>query len=165
MTKRSQIASLIIALSIGVGIGSLSVEGWADSHRMYWVAGEYPEAFADSMAASSAAFIRKDMEGTRAHMAEDFATYELHGPDSPKLLVKGVEETISVMNTFFAGDFGSSWDGADVERLGSIGNTMVHLEHDRYKTDDGLLTISTFVIIQYKNGKRWREWRLRPDPA
>ena len=117
------------------------------------------------MDASSAAFERKDMEATRSHMAEDFATYELHGPESPKLLVKGRDKTIEVMNTFFAGDFGSSWDGAEGEKLGSIGNTMVQIEYDRYNLEGGQITIPTFVIIQYKDNKRWREWRLRPDPA
>jgi hypothetical protein len=80
-------------------------------------------------------------------------------------LVKGRDKTIEVMNNFFAGDFGSSWDGAEVEKLGSIGNTMVQIEYDRYNMEGGQITIPTFVIIQYKDGKRWREWRLRPDPA
>ncbi len=165
MKKWTHITTLAVALTVGLLIGATSFNGKADSHRLYWVAGEYPEEFVRSMEASSAAFRRKDMEATREHMAEDFATFELHGEDAPKLIVKGREETIEVMNTFFAQDFGSRWDGADVERLGSIGNTMVQIEHDRYKYDDGIRTISTFVIIQYKNGKRWREWRLRPDPA
>lgn len=117
------------------------------------------------MDASSEAFQAKDMDATLEHMAEDFATYELHGDDAPKLLVKGREETVAIMKSFFSGDFGSRWDGADVEKLGSIGNTMVQIEHDRYKYDDGIRTISTFVIIQYKDGKRWREWRLVPDPV
>ena len=165
MNKRTHIVSLAAALALGVTIGSIAMEGLAEGHGMQWLPGEYPAAFEASMEASSAAFQVKDMEATRAHMAEDFATYELHGEESPKLLVKGVEETIAVMNMFFAGDFGSSWVGADVEKLGSIGNTMVQIEHDRYKDGDSERTISTFVIIQYKDGKRWREWRLRPDPA
>ena len=165
MKTGTYVATLGAALALGIGIGSVSLEGRADSHGLRWVPGEFPEQFVRSMEASSAAFRAKDMEGTRAHMAEDFATFELHGENAPKLLVKGREETIAVMNTFFAGDFGSRWQGAEVERLGSIGNAMVQIEHDRYKYEDGIRTISTFVIIQYKNGKRWREWRLRPDPA
>lgn len=157
--------SILVALAVGLGIGILGSSGIAETARLHWVAGEYPEAFAASMAASSAAFEVKDMEATRAHLHEDFATYELHGADSPKLLVRGRDKTIEVMNTFFAGDFGSSWQGADVERLGSIGNMMVQIEHDRYQFDDGIRTISTFVIIQYQDGKRWREWRLVPDPV
>lgn len=160
-----QAISVFSALVVGVGIGALGSAGIADTTRMHWTAGEYPEAFAASVEASSAAFLEKDMEATRSHLHEEFATYELHGPESPKLLVKGRDETIEVMNTFFAGAFGSSWQGADVERLGSIGNMMVQIEHDRYKFEDGIRTISTFVIIQYQDGKRWREWRLVPDPV
>jgi len=165
MAKRMQIVAITTALAAGFCIGLMGTNGSADGHRMQWVDGEFPEEFANSMEESAAAFQRKDIEATRAYMADDFATFELHGKDAPKLLVGGREATIEVMNKFFASDFGSRWDGAEVERLGSIGNTMVQIEHDRYKYDDGIRTISTFVIIQYKGGKRWREWRLRPDPA
>lgn len=157
--------SVAVALACGIGIGALSMGSFAQGNALRWVNGIYPEAYEASMDASSAAFERKDMEATRSHMAEDFATYELHGSESPKLLVAGRDKTIEVMNTFFAGDFGSSWDGAEVEKLGSIGNTMVQIEYDRYNLEGGQITIPTFVIIQYKDGKRWREWRLRPDPA
>ncbi|MGB1877500.1 MAG: hypothetical protein ACPHGY_11385 [Rhodospirillaceae bacterium] len=165
MKPSKQLASIGLALACGIGIGALSVGSFAQGNALRWVNGTYPEAYEASMDASSAAFERKDMEATRSHMAEDFATYELHGPESPKLLVKGRDKTIEVMNNFFAGDFGSSWDGAEVEKLGSIGNTMVQIEYDRYNMEGGQITIPTFVIIQYKDGKRWREWRLRPDPA
>lgn len=165
MKPSKQLASIGLALACGMGIGALSVGSFAQGNALRWVNGTYPEAYEASMDASSAAFERKDMEATRSHMAEDFATYELHGPESPKLLVKGRDKTIEVMNNFFAGDFGSSWDGAEVEKLGSIGNTMVQIEYDRYNMEGGQITIPTFVIIQYKGGKRWREWRLRPDPA
>lgn len=165
MRVSGQAGRLLAVLVLGVGVGALGAAGFAETGRLHWTSGEYPEAFAASMEASSAAFERKDMEATRSHLHADFATYELHGEDSPKLLVRGRDKTIEVMNTFFAGDFGSSWQGADVERLGSIGNTMVQIEHDRYQAGEGTRTISTFVIIQYKDDKRWREWRLIPDPA
>lgn len=165
MASHTQKISVLVALVAGIGIGGLGASSIAETTRLHWTVGEYPEAFAASMEASSAAFEVKDMEATRSHLHEDFATYELHGEDSPKLLVRGRDKTIEVMNTFFAGDFGSSWQGADVERLGSIGNTMVQIEHDRYQFGEGTRTISTFVIIQYQDGKRWREWRLIPDPA
>jgi len=165
MVKQVQVAAVVTALAVGVGIGVMSANSSADDHRMQWIAGEFPEEFVRSMEESADAFQRKDMEATRVHLAKDFSTFELHGEDAPKLLVKGREETIKVMNTFFAGDFGSRWEGAEVERLGSIGNAMIQIEHDRYKYEDVIRTISTLVIIQYKDGKRWREWRLRPDPT
>ena len=164
MKKWTHWASLAVVLALGFALGSLSSDSQADSPDLRWVAGEFPEEFLSSMEASSAAFLRKDMESTRSHMAEDFATYELHGKDAPKLLVKGREQAVAVMNVFFSGDFGSRWQGADVERIGSIGDTMVQIEHDQYKYDDGIRTVSTLVVIQYKDGKRWREWRLRPGP-
>lgn len=165
MGHRRRITAVAAAFLLGLGAGSIDIVSLADGHGMSWVAGEYPPKYEASMEASSEAFRAKDMDATLEHMSEDFATYELHGEDAPKLLVKGREETVAIMKSFFTGDFGSRWDGADVEKLGSIGNTMVQIEHDRYKYDDGIRIISTFVIIQYKDGKRWREWRLVPDPV
>ena len=61
----------------------------------------------------------------------------------------------------------SRWAGAHVERLGHIGNIVVQVEYDRFNMDDGLQTIPSMAIFQFKDGKRWREWRLKPeaDPA
>ena len=164
MKKWTHWASLAVALALGFAMGSLSSDSRADSPDLVWVAGKFPEEFVRSMEESSAAFLRKDMEVTRAHMTENFATYELHGQDTPRLLVKVREQSIAAMNFFFSGDFGSRWQGADVERVGSIGDTMVQIEHDHYQYDDSIRTVSTLVLIQYKDGKRWREWRLKPGP-
>ncbi len=164
MKKWTHWATLAVTLALGFVLGSTSSHSRADSPQLRWVAGEFPAALLRSMEESSAAFLRKDLEATRAHMTEDFATYELHGSDGPRLLVQGREESIAAMTSFFEGDFGSLWQGAEVERVGSIGDTMVQIEHDKYQYDEGVRTISTFVVIQYQDGKRWREWRLKLDP-
>ena len=91
MKKWTHWASFAVALALGFALGSLSSDGQADSPDLRWVAGKFPEQFLRSMEESSAAFLRKDMEATRAHMTEDFAIYELHGKDAPRLLVKGRE--------------------------------------------------------------------------
>ena len=161
MKNSMRLATISVALVVGFTLGAAVSYSQAQGAGLRWVAGEFPEELVRSMDESSAAFLRKDMEATRAHMTEDFATYELHHEDGPKLLVKGREESIAAMQSFFEGGFGSLWQGADVDRVGSIGDTMVQIEHDHYNFDDGPRTISTFVVIQYKDGKRWREWRLR----
>ena len=161
MKNSMRLATIPVALVVGFTLGAAVSYSQAQGAGLRWVAGEFPEELVRSMDESSAAFLRKDMEATRAHMTEDFATYELHHEDGPKLLVKGREESIAAMQSFFEGGFGSLWQGADVDRVGSIGDTMVQIEHDHYNFDDGPRTISTFVVIQYKDGKRWREWRLR----
>ena len=161
MKNSMRLATVSVALVVGFTLGAAVSYSQPQGAGLRWVAGEFPEELVRSMDESSAAFLRKDMEATRAHMTEDFATYELHHEDGPKLLVKGREESIAAMQSFFEGGFGSLWQGADVDRVGSIGDTMVQIEHDHYNFDDGPRTISTFVVIQYKDGKRWREWRLR----
>ena len=74
MKKWTHMASLAVVLALGFALGSLSSDSQADSSDLRWVAGEFPEEFLRSMEESSAAFLRKDMEATRAHMTEDFAT-------------------------------------------------------------------------------------------
>ena len=75
MKKWTHMASIAVVLALGFALGSLSSDGQADSPDLRWVAGEFPEEFLRSMEESSAAFLRKDMEATRAHITEDFATY------------------------------------------------------------------------------------------
>ncbi len=163
MNKSTLFATLSATLVLGFGLGAAVSWSQTDGADRRWVAGEFPEEFVRSMEESSAAFLRKDLEATGSYMTEDFATYELHHEDGPRLLVKGREKSIAAMQSFFEGGFGSLWQGADVDRVGSIGDTMVQIEHDHYEFDEGPRTISTFVVIQYKDGKRWREWRLRLD--
>jgi len=164
MKKCARSAIVLVALALGFALGAAVSHGQQDGAGLRWLAGEFPEELVRSMDESSAAFLRKDLEATRSHMTEDFATWELHHEDGPRLLVKGREESIAAMQSFFDGGIGSLWQGADVDRVGSIGGTMVQIEHDHYRFEDGPRTISTFVVIQYKDGKRWREWRLRLDP-
>ncbi|WP_446830738.1 hypothetical protein [Candidatus Foliamicus sp.] len=161
MNRWLRSATIATALALVFALGFTTSGIRANDADLPWVAGEFPEQFVRSMEESSAAFLRKDLEATRSHMTEDFATYELHHEDGPRLLVQGREESIAAMQGFFESGFGSLWQGADVDRVGSIGDTMIQIERDHYQFDDGPRTISTLVLIQYRNGKRWREWRLR----
>ena len=67
MVKQVQVAAVVTALAVGVGIGVMSANSSADDHRMQWIAGEFPEEFVWSMEESADAFQRKDMEATRVH--------------------------------------------------------------------------------------------------
>ena len=75
--------------------------------------------------------------------------------------LRGRDKTIGLMNQMMGAE-NSPWQGAHVQRLGYIGNIVIQIEYDRFKTDAGVETRPSLAIFQFKDGKRWREWRLKP---
>jgi len=43
-------------------------------------------------------------------------------------------------------------------------NTLVQIEEDFYRTEDGgTRAVKSLVVVEYRDGKRWREWRFKPQ--
>ena len=61
--------------------------------------------------------------------------------------------------------FGSgTWRGANVYKWGLTDNTLVQIEEDFYRTEDGgTRAVKSLVVVEYRDGKRWREWRFKPQ--
>lgn len=44
------------------------------------------------------------------------------------------------------------------------GNTLVQIEEDFYRTEyGGTRSVRSPVVVEYRDGKRWREWRFKPQ--
>ena len=109
---------------------------------------------------SQEAFLNKDVEGAIADLDEDFRYFEI-GEDGPKESIRGKENVREALTIMFAAD---RWLGAEVDRWGLMDNIMVQVEKDTFRTDDGgTITVPTLVVFEHRNGKRWREWRFRPE--
>lgn len=109
---------------------------------------------------SQDAFLAKDVEGAIADLDEDFRYFEI-GEDGPKEAIRGKDNVREALTMMFATD---RWIGAEVDRWGLMDNIMVQVEKDTYKTEDGgTITVPTLVVFEHRNGKRWREWRFRPE--
>jgi len=109
---------------------------------------------------SQDAFMAKDVEGAIADLDEDFRYFEI-GEEGPKEAIRGKDNVREALTMMFATD---RWLGAEVDRWGLMDNIMVQVEKDTYKTEDGgTITVPTLVVFEHRNGKRWREWRFRPE--
>ena len=121
---------------------------------------EYPADALARIEASEQAFMTGDIETLTGDLAEDFTWYKIDA-EGPKAMVTGRAATLELLKEFFTNDGG--WEGADVHRLGYLGNLFVQVEVDRFSTPDGPKIIRSLNIYEMKNGKRWREWKFYPS--
>ncbi len=131
----------------------------ADADTIRWSV-DFPANYLSAMDASSQAFTQGSFDHMVDFLDEDFATFDLR-EDGSVNLVRGRDKTIGLMNQMMGGE-NSPWQGAHVHRLGYIGNVVIQIEYDRFKTDTGVETRPSIAVFQFRDGKRWREWRLKP---
>jgi hypothetical protein len=107
---------------------------------------------------SEAAFMNRDVAGSTADLDADYVLYDIL-EDGAIERIRGVENVRSALGKIFESGV---WLSSEVDRLALVDNTLVQIEHDTFKTEDGEKTISTLVVFEHRNGKRWREWRYIP---
>jgi hypothetical protein len=144
----------IIAMSAALLIASSTQAGEDVNYH------EYPVDALARIEASEKAFIDQDLELLASDLAEDFTWYKIDA-EGPKQMVTGRAATLELLNVFFSDDGG--WEGADVHRLGHLGNLFVQVEIDRFTTPDGPRVVRSLNIYEMKDGKRWREWKFYPN--
>ena len=147
-------------LTAGITALLLLVAGWASG-----TATGDAEFFANSgskyaeiIQSSEKAFAAYEVEGAVASLDEDYVLYDMKEEGAVERL-RGIENVRNALTMMFATDV---WIGSEVTRLALVDNTLVQIEHDTFKTDDGPKTVSTLVVFEHRNGKRWREWRFIP---
>jgi hypothetical protein len=110
--------------------------------------------------ATEAKFIANDVEGALEGLHEDFAMFEVT-PEGPEERVRGIEATRKALTMSFGT---GKWLGASVYKWGLTDNTLVQIEEDHFETDgEGEKIVRTLVVFEFKDGKRWREWRFKPQ--
>lgn len=116
--------------------------------------------YRDVIAASEAAFMKRDIDGAIAGLDEDYVLYDIRD-DGAQPRMRGRENVRAILGQFF--ELNESWVGSEVERLTLMDNILVQVEYDSYRADDGVKTVPTLVVFEHRDGKRWREWRFSPS--
>ncbi len=75
-------------------------------------------------------------------------------------LVRGKDNLRRSMRMIFVAENG--YKDSKAVRLGLIQNVLVMFHEDRYETDDGIKVVPRVVVVEHRNGKRWREWEFNP---
>ena len=128
--------------------------------RLYGRFYEHDNPYAGIIARSEENFDPDDVESSIASLDDDFTLYEITDQGAGEM-VRGIEQ----VRAAFSGLLGSgAWLGANVYKWGLTDNTLVQIEEDFYRTEyGGTRAVKSLVVVEHRDGKRWREWRFKPQ--
>jgi limonene-1,2-epoxide hydrolase len=107
------------------------------------------------------AFLKRDAGALAPTLSEDYS-YWLVTEQGPTKAMQGREDTIRMVSGFFAN---AQWFDSKVYRLGMVGNMLVQVEVDTVGSPRGPVTKTSLEIYEFRDGKRWREWRFSPTDS
>lgn len=113
----------------------------------------------DIIEAGETAFAEQDAVASGSYLAEDYSWYHVTD-EGPKQMISGREQTVELLKTFFSDN---SWQESEVHRLGMLDNILVQVEIDTLATANGPEVRRSITIYEFKDGKRWREWKFYPS--
>lgn len=155
----SFLAGALATAAIGIAVQSL-----ASQHTKPTDANPYRQISPDVIElieSAEIAFMNQDADGIRAYLAEDFAWYQIN-EDGAKQTVKGREETVQLLTSFFGNN---NWTESEVHRLGMLGNILIQVEVDTFMREGTPVEMETLSIYEFRDGKRWREWKFYPTAS
>ena len=149
-------AATVLAAFVSESLGSAE-EAY---ERLYGRFYERDNPYAEVIARSEANFDSADVESSIPNLDDDFTLYEITDQGAEEV-VRGIEQ----VRAAFSGLLGSgTWVGANVYKWGLTDNTLVQIEEDFYRTEDGgTRAVKSLVVVEHRDGKRWREWRFKPQ--
>ena len=132
----------------------------AGFEKLYGQFYEHDNPYAEIISRSEENFEELNVEGAILSLDDDFTMYEIT-EEGAEERVRGIEQVREALS----GVFGSgTWRGANVYKWGLTDNTLVQIEEDFYRTEDGgTRAVKSLVVVEYRDGKRWREWRFKPQ--
>ncbi len=110
--------------------------------------------------ATDGQFMNRDAAAMDAIITEDFSGWSVT-EDGPRVRVSGRDQTVQMLEMFFA-ESPNTWLNSRTYRLGMVDNILVQVEEDIYATDTGERMVRTLNLYEFKNGKRWRNWKFFP---
>jgi ketosteroid isomerase-like protein len=157
--QRNLIPSLLLC---GILIGSIAVAADTRTFEASDPGNKYtavPQEALDVIAAGEAAFAKQDAVASGTFLTEDYSWYHIT-EDGPKQMISGREQTVELLKALFKDD---SWQESEVHRLGMLDNILVQVEIDTLASETGTELRRSITIYEFKDGKRWREWKFYPS--
>jgi len=161
MRTKTKLAALLIGATALVALVSESTSNEGEEfEKLYGQFYEHDNAYAEVIARSEEHFENMNVEGAILSLDDDFTMYEINDEGAEEM-VRGIEQVRAALG----GVFGSgTWLGANVYKWGLTDNTLVQIEEDFYRTEDGgTRSVKSLVVVEYRDGRRWREWRFKPE--
>ncbi|MCY3988785.1 MAG: hypothetical protein OXF94_09390 [Gammaproteobacteria bacterium] len=153
-------AGIVGAAVLAAFVGDRPGSAEETYERLYGRFYEHDNPYAEVIARSEANFDSADVESSIPNLDDDFTLYEITDQGAEEV-VRGVEQ----VRAAFSGLLGSGTRvGANVYKWGLTDNTLVQIEEDFYRTEDGgTRAVKSLVVVEHRDGKRWREWRFKPQ--
>ena len=161
MRTTTKLAALLIGATALVAFVSESTSNEGEEfEKLYGQFYEHDNPYAEVIARSEEHFENMEVEGAILSLDDDFTMYEITDEGAEEM-VRGIEQVRAALS----GVFGSgTWLGANVYKWGLTDNTLVQIEEDFYRTEDGgKRSVKSLVVVEYRDGRRWREWRFKPE--
>ena len=160
MMKNLEKAAVLLGATLLAVSASDSLRTEEESYeKLYGDFYEHDNPYAEVIARSEEHFENMNVEGAILSLDDDFTMYEITDEGAEEM-VRGIEQVRAALS----GVFGSgTWLGANVYKWGLTDNTLVQIEEDFYSTEDGgTRSVKSLVVVEYRDGRRWREWRFKP---
>ena len=160
MKSTTKFAGLLIgAIALVAFVSETASNEGEEFEKLYGQFYEHDNPYAEVIARSEEHFENMEVEGAVLSLDDDFTMYEINDEGAEEM-VRGIEQVRAALS----GVFGSgTWLGANVYKWGLTDNTLVQIEEDFYRMEDGgTRSVKSLVVVEYRDGKRWREWRFKP---
>jgi len=118
-----------------------------------------PPEFLATIEKAEDAFNRKDPAAMGPYLADDYSWWQVT-PTGAREAVRGREATMKLLESFYKSDV---WVSSEFERLGMVGNILVQVEEDVVMEGGKPVTKVTLNLYEFRDGKRWREWKFFPQ--
>lgn len=163
--------ALTVAVAALAGYGTAYSDGHIRDHvtddgfeRGFSKFYEADNRYAAVIEESEEFFSNMDIAGAIQSLDDEFTMYEITA-EGPEARVQGIAQVREAVGGVFSS---GKWLGANVYKWGLTDNTLVQIEEDFFATDDdgvngGKRSIKTLVVFEHRDGKRWREWRFKPE--
>jgi hypothetical protein len=110
---------------------------------------------------TQAAFRNKQPQVALEAFEEDAAFFRIND-EGVKEVITGRENLFKSMQALFGAD--SQYVGSKATRLALVQNILVMYHEDAYEAPDGTKRVEPrIVLVEHRNGKRWREWEFQPQ--
>ncbi|MCY3604233.1 MAG: hypothetical protein OXH45_00575 [Gammaproteobacteria bacterium] len=159
MRTTTKLAASLAGVTLLAAFVSESVGNEEEYEKLYGQFYEHDNPYAEVIARSEEHFENMNVEGAILSLDDDFTMYEINDEGAEEM-VRGIKQVRAALS----GVFGSgTWLGANVYKWGLTDNTLVQIEEDFYRTEDGgTRSVKSLVVVEYRDGRRWREWRFKP---
>ena len=108
--------------------------------------------------ATDGQFMNRNADAMGAIITEDFSGWSVT-EEGPMVRVQRRAQMVQMLSMFFEK---TNWVDSKTFMLGMVDNILIQVKDDTYETKTETSTVRTLNLYEFKDGKRWRNWKFFP---